>query len=118
MIDKVLQYVKEYQMIEEGDCIVAGVSGGADSVCLLLMLLEINKAVPIEIEVVHINHLIRPDAAKDAAYVRELCAHHGLSFTLVEEDVAAFARRSHLSTEEAGRQVRYEAFERDRKSVV
>lgn len=112
MIDKVLQYVKEYQMIEEGDCIVAGVSGGADSVCLLLMLLEINKAVPIEIEVVHINHLIRPDAAKDAAYVRELCAHHGLSFTLVEEDVAAFARRSHLSTEEAGRQVRYEAFER------
>lgn len=70
MIDKVLQYVKEYQMIEEEDCIVAGVSGGADSVCLLLMLLEINKTLPIEINVVHINHRIRPDAANDAAYVR------------------------------------------------
>lgn len=112
MIDKVLQYVKEYQMIEEGDCIVAGVSGGADSVCLLLMLLEIRKTIPIEIKVVHVNHLIRPDAAKDAAYVRQLCAHYGLSFTLVEEDVAALARSSHLSTEEAGRQVRYEAFRR------
>ncbi|MDE7183225.1 MAG: tRNA lysidine(34) synthetase TilS [Lachnospiraceae bacterium] len=112
MIGKVLQYVKEYRMIEEGDCIVAGVSGGADSVCLLLMLLEIEKTIPIEIKVVHINHLIRPDAAKDAAYVRQLCVKYGLSFTLVEEDVAALACKSHVSTEEAGRQVRYEAFER------
>lgn len=112
MIDKVLQYVKEYQMIEEEDCIVAGVSGGADSVCLLLMLLEINKTLPIEINVVHINHRIRPDAANDAAYVRELCEKYKLSFTLVEENVAALARKRRISTEEAGRQVRYAAFER------
>lgn len=112
MIDKVLQYVKEYQMIEEGDCVVAGVSGGADSVCLLLMLLEINKTLPIEINVVHINHRIRPDAANDAAYVRELCEKYKLSFTLVEENVAALARKRRISTEEAGRQVRYAAFER------
>lgn len=102
MIDKVLQYVKEYQMIEEGDCVVAGVSGGADSVCLLLMLLEINKTLPIEINVVHINHRIRSDAANDAAYVRELCEKYKLSFTLVEEDVAALARKRRISTEEAG----------------
>ncbi len=111
MIDKVLQYVRQHQMIEEGDCIVAGVSGGADSVCMLLMLLEISKVIPIDIHVVHINHLIRQDAAKDAAYVRELCMEKGLAFTLVEEDVAALAKRCHISTEEAGRQVRYEAFD-------
>ena len=73
MVDRVLRYVREHHMIEEGDCIVAGVSGGADSVCLLLMLLEIRREIPIDIRVVHVNHLIRPDAAEDAAYVRSLC---------------------------------------------
>ncbi|MDE6619621.1 MAG: tRNA lysidine(34) synthetase TilS [Lachnospiraceae bacterium] len=113
MVGKVLQYIREHHMIEEGDCIVAGVSGGADSVCLLLMLLEISRVLPIEIRVVHVNHMIRADAAADADYVRKLCQEYGLSFTLVEEDVEAVARRLHISTEEAGRVVRYDAFERE-----
>ena len=41
MINRVVRYIKEYHMIDEGDCVVAGVSGGADSVCLFIMLLEI-----------------------------------------------------------------------------
>lgn len=112
MVDKVLQYVRKHRMMEAGDCIVAGVSGGADSVCLLLMLLEIRRVLPVEIQVVHVNHLLRADAAADAAYVQKLCITHGLSFTLVEEDVAAVARSRHISMEEAGRMVRYDAFER------
>ena len=56
MIDKVLQYVEEHHMIEKGDCIVAGVSGGADSVCLLLMLLEFRRRIAFGLRVVHINH--------------------------------------------------------------
>ena len=113
MVDKVLQYVKEHHMIEAGDCIVAGVSGGADSVCLLLMLLEIRKAIPIEIRVVHVNHLIRTDAETDADYVQKLCLVHDLPFTLVEEDVEALAHKLHISTEEAGRNVRYSVFEKE-----
>lgn len=113
MVDKVLQYVRAHQMMEEGDCIVAGISGGADSVCLLFMLLEIRRVIPIEIRVVHVNHRIRPDAAYDAAYVQKLCAAQDLPFVLVEEDVQAVARRLCISTEEAGRAVRYEAFERE-----
>ncbi len=113
MVDKVLQYVKEHHMIETGDCIVAGVSGGADSVCLLLMLLEIRKAIPIEIRVVHVNHLIRADAGTDADYVQRLCLAQELPFTLVEEDVETVAHRLHISTEEAGRNVRYSAFEKE-----
>ena len=113
MVDKVLRYVKEHHMIEPGDCIVAGVSGGADSVCLLLMLLEIRKVIPAEIRVVHVNHLIRTDAANDAEYVRKLCLTYELPFTLVEEDVEAMAHRLHISTEEAGRAVRYDAFEKE-----
>ena len=113
MVDKVLQYVREHHMVEAGDCIVAGVSGGADSVCLLLVLLEVRKVIPIEIRVVHVNHLIRSDAAADADYVRRLCLAHGIPFTLVEEDVEAVAHRLHISTEEAGRNVRYGAFEKE-----
>ncbi len=113
MVDRVLQYVREHHMIREGDCIVAGVSGGADSVCLLMMLLEIRKVIPIEIRVVHVNHLIRPDAAKDAAYVRKLCLADNLPYTLVEADVEKEARRRHISTEEAGREIRYAAFAKE-----
>lgn len=112
MIEKVLQYVNEQQMIEEGDCVVAGVSGGADSVCLLFILIELQKKIPIEIEVVHINHLIRKEACEDAAYVQKLCELYQLPFILVEEDVQALAHKLHISTEEAGRNVRYQAFER------
>ena len=113
MIDKVLQYVEEHHMIEKGDCIVAGVSGGADSVCLLLMLLEFRRRIAFGLRVVHINHLIRTDAAKDAEYVREICSAEQIPFMLVEEDVCALAQQRHISTEEAGRIVRYNAFVRE-----
>ena len=111
MINKVLDYVKEYQMIEAGDIIVAGISGGADSVCLLFVLLEIQKKIPFTLRVVHVNHKIRPDASKDADYVRELCSRQGIPFYLVEEDVESRAKEYGISTEEAGRRTRYRAFE-------
>ena len=62
MINKVLEYVKKYRMIEPEDTIVAGISGGADSVCLLFILLEIRRRIPFFLRAVHINHGIRPDA--------------------------------------------------------
>ena len=51
-----MDYVKKYGMISAHDMIVAGVSGGADSVCLLFMLLEIRKQIPFTLKVVHVNH--------------------------------------------------------------
>ncbi len=110
MINKVLNYVKEYQMIEPGDIIVAGISGGADSVCLLFVLLEIQKTIPFTLRAVHVNHKIRPDASEDADYVRELCNRQGIPFRLVEEDVEIRAKEYGISTEEAGRRIRYQAF--------
>lgn len=110
MINKVFDYIEHNNMFQENDYVVAGVSGGADSVCLLLMLIEISKIIPLNIHVVHINHLIREDAGEDAAYVKELCEKYALEFTLVEKDVEAIAKKQHISTEEAGRNIRYEAF--------
>ncbi len=110
MINKVLNYVKEYQMIEAGDMVVAGISGGADSVCLLFVLLEIRKKIPFTLRAVHVNHKIRPDASEDADYVRDLCKRQGVPFHLVEEDVEGRAKEYGISTEEAGRRIRDRAF--------
>ncbi len=112
MVNKVLNYIKKYEMIKPGDVVVAGISGGADSVCLLFILLEIRKQIPFTIRVVHVNHGIREDAANDACFVRELCSKRGISFELVEENIRESARQHGLSEEEEGRRVRYEAFER------
>ncbi|MDD2972376.1 MAG: tRNA lysidine(34) synthetase TilS [Lachnospiraceae bacterium] len=112
MIDKVHRYIQKYHMIEENDKIIVGVSGGADSVCLLFVLLEIQKKMPLSLYVVHINHKIREEAMEDADYVKELCRKMELPYFLVEEDVEALAVREHLSPEEAGRKVRYAAFEK------
>ena len=90
---------------------MAGVSGGADSVCLLLVLSALKKEIPYKLLVVHINHKIRKEAGWDAAFVKDLCERYQVPFFLVEEDVEALAKEKGISTEEAGRQVRYQAFD-------
>ena len=91
MIPKVTQFLEEYHMIEEGDLVAAGVSGGADSLCLLFVLLEYQRKVPFDIVVVHVNHKIREDAARDAKLVEEICVKEKLPFYLVEEEVRKIA---------------------------
>ena len=112
MVNKVLEYIKKYHMIEPEDTIVAGISGGADSVCLLFILLEIRLRIPFSLQAVHINHGIRADAAEDARYVRELCAGNNIPFFLVQENVREQAKAHRRSEEEEGRILRYEAFEK------
>lgn len=108
-----MAYCGAHQLFSPGDGVVLGVSGGADSVCLLFVLHRLRQELEIELYVVHVNHGIRPDAAQDASYVEELCQRLEVPFVLVKEDVQALARRLGCSTEEAGRQVRYEAFARE-----
>lgn len=110
MIEKVWNFVEEQHMLEEDDYVVAGVSGGADSVCLLCMLLELQKRISFSIHVVHVNHMIREEAGEDASYVEALCEQYELPFTLICCDVEQEAKRKKMSCEEAGRQIRYEAF--------
>ena len=102
--------MEKYGMFPENGNIVVGVSGGADSVCLLRVLARLKKSCGLRLTAVHINHRIRQEAGQDAAFVKKLCAEWEIPFVLVEEDVEALAAREHLSCEEAGRKVRYEAF--------
>ena len=111
MLKTVSAYMEKYEMLQSGDAVAAGVSGGADSVCLLLMLSAIRKEIPFQLFVVHVNHLMRKEAGKDAEFVGGLCKRCRIPFFLVEKDVSAIAAECGISTEEAGRKVRYEAFE-------
>ena len=110
MVEEVLQYMTQYHMVEPGDVVITGVSGGADSVCLLLVLQKLAAELSISIEAVHINHGIRTEAAGDAEFVRRLCEDRGIPFHLVCADVETQAKQEKMSTEEMGRKIRYEAF--------
>ncbi|MCD7835408.1 MAG: tRNA lysidine(34) synthetase TilS [Lachnospiraceae bacterium] len=105
-------YIGRHHIFEPQNRVVAGVSGGADSVCLLFVLRELQKKMPLSLYVVHINHGIRPDAAEDAAFVEKLCESMQLPFYLVRENVRELAYEQHRSEEEMGRIVRYNAFNR------
>ncbi len=100
----------QFHMVEPGDVVIAGVSGGADSVCLLLVLEKLAERLSISIEAVHINHGIRTEAGEDAEFVRKLCEERQIPFHLICADVEAQAKQEKLSAEEMGRKLRYEAF--------
>ena len=116
MIKKVEKYIEQYHMIEKGDRIVLGVSGGADSISLFFVMLELSEKYNIEIVVVHVNHGIRGEEAKqDEEYVQKLCKERGIDFECVHVKVKELAKQQKLSEEEVGRKVRYEAFDQAAK---
>ncbi len=116
MVNNVLQFIREKEMLLPNDRVIVGVSGGADSVCLLDILIQIKEVIPITIYVVHIEHGIRgEDSIKDAEYVKLLAVRNQLEFKMFSYDVLAHAYKNGLGTEEMARILRYQAFEIARK---
>lgn len=114
MLEQVQRTVEEFHMTDPGDKIIIGVSGGADSVCLLLVLQELTEELGIQLHVVHVNHLLRREAEEEEAYVRSLCEKMGIPCTVFRKDMEAYARETGCSLEEAGRNYRYACFEQVR----
>lgn len=111
MQKRVEDYVAKWDMLEKGDKVIVGVSGGADSVCLLFVLLELQKKISFELLVVHVNHNLRGEEANaDERYVKQLCQEVGIECRVYSKDVETIARERRLSVEEAGRDVRREVF--------
>lgn len=104
--------IKQNRLIQKGDHIVLGLSGGPDSVCLFSVLMKLSKELDITLEAVHINHKFRPGAAElDAAYVQRICDEAGIVCRQYETDCLQKAADEGLTAEEAGRIARYEAFD-------
>lgn len=100
--------VAEHDMLPDGSVVVALVSGGADSTALLRLLASGELGRELRLSVLHVNHLLRGEAADDdAAFVTALAERLGVPCTVVRFDVAGYAHAEGLNEEDAGRRIRY-----------
>jgi tRNA(Ile)-lysidine synthase len=105
------QHLQAREFVRPGDRVGVAVSGGADSVALLLLLLELREELGIVLSVVHFNHKLRGKASDaDEKFVAKLAAKHGLEFRSTSADVAKKAKKERANLEEAGRRSRYDYF--------
>lgn len=103
--------IKKYNMLNHGDSIVVGLSGGPDSMCLLHVLMGLKEAWGLKIYAAHLNHQFRGrDADEDALYVKKKCEEWGIEVFIQVFNVPAYAKEKGLSSEEAGREIRYKLF--------
>ncbi|HHV78535.1 MAG TPA: tRNA lysidine(34) synthetase TilS [Firmicutes bacterium] len=115
LVFKVRKTIEKYQMLQKGDRVLVGVSGGPDSIALLHILSQLRDEYELNLYVAHLNHLIRPDAESDAEYVRQFALKLGAAFVMERCDVRQLGKRLGVGEEVAGRMARYGFFYRAAK---
>jgi tRNA(Ile)-lysidine synthase len=113
LTSRLLTSLKKSEMLRAGERVGVAVSGGADSVALLMLLLELREKLGIVVSVAHLNHKLRGSASDaDEKFVAKLAAKHGMKFHVESVDITARAKREKTNLEDAGRRARYEFFAR------
>lgn len=110
-MDKVIKTIEKYNLIQDGDKIVVGVSGGPDSICLLHILNSLKDKYNLQLFVAHINHMIRENAKLDEEYVIDFCKKINVPLYIKHADILNISKQQKISTEEAGRNERYSFFD-------
>lgn len=109
--DLCLDFVTKNNLLSIGDTVVVGVSGGADSVCLLNVLCSLKAELGISVFAVHVNHGIRgAEAKRDEDFVVKLCYELGVECRVFNVDCPSEAKITGESLEECGRRLRYLCF--------
>jgi tRNA(Ile)-lysidine synthase len=107
------EYVRKHHLIRHGDKLLVAVSGGADSMVLLDLLMREQSTFDLTLCVAHVNHGLRGAGSDtDEEFVRERAAVTGCAYTVHHADVRAIAVRERMGIQEAARRVRYEFFEK------
>lgn len=109
--EKFLDTIKNNNLINSGDKIVVGVSGGPDSLTLLTLLNKYKSKFNYEIIVAHVNHLIRKDSTDDEQFVENYCKKNGIKFYYKRVNVQEIAKQQKKGEEEVGRNERYKFFD-------
>lgn len=105
---KIRRFIKEKELLEMGDRVLVALSGGADSVVLLVSLLCLRDEYSLEVEAFHLNHNIRDEAKRDENFCRQLCNDFGVRLHVYSRDIPKEVKESKISEELAGRHARYE----------
>ena len=109
--NRVLDTIERHSMVRSGDRVGIGVSGGADSVALLRLLVELRAQLGVKLFVLHFHHQLRgADADEDEMFVARLARDFGFEFVPGRADVAGEARRNGWNLEDAARRLRYQFF--------
>ena len=112
MSNPFIRAIEDNQLISRGDTVTVALSGGADSVSLLHMLLSVREEYNLTLYAAHVNHLIRGDEAKrDEIFCKALCQKYDVELFVKRVDVPALAKQLKISEELCGRNVRYEFFD-------
>ncbi len=109
--NKILNTIKKYALLQRGDKVLIGVSGGPDSMCLLDALYHLREELQIELIVAHVNHGIRKEADEETLYVQNYCKQKQIDCFIKKVDAVKLANLEKLGLEEMGRKIRYDFFE-------
>lgn len=119
LIEQVRKTINEHDLIQRKQHIVLGLSGGPDSVCLFHVLMTLSGQLGITVHPVHINHKLRPGAAeRDQKYAEQLCEKMGVKCSVFTVDCSEMARELSMTSEEAGRVARYDAFHETAEKIA
>lgn len=114
MLKTVAKTIREYSMVQDGDKVLCALSGGADSVSLLLCLHELG----VPVCACHLNHCLRGEQSDgDEEFCKRLCAERGISFVSERIDAAKAAEETGESLETAARELRYDFFDRSAEKL-
>lgn len=111
MEDRVLQTITEHNLINEGDTLIVGASGGPDSQFLIHILNNLRSELGFDMVLAHLNHLHRKEAIDDEKLVKETAEKLGLNFYSRSRSMDDLAKELKISSEDAGRRLRYEFFD-------
>jgi tRNA(Ile)-lysidine synthase len=111
LLQQIKKTIEQEGLIKEGDRILLGISGGLDSSTLLFVLREIQKKIPFHLGLAHINHSLRgKESERDEEFVKGLAREFFLQAHINKADVKKYALQNGLSTQHAGRELRYQYF--------
>ncbi|MDO4296605.1 MAG: tRNA lysidine(34) synthetase TilS [bacterium] len=118
MREKVWREIRQKGMLASDSRVLVALSGGADSVCLFLLLKEWKERGEIAaLRALHVHHGLRQETAdRDAVFCQKLCEEFAIPCKVLYVDAAAVAQEQHLSVEEAARLLRYEALEAEARA--
>jgi tRNA(Ile)-lysidine synthase len=113
IVTKALQTIKEHSMLQEGEIVLIGLSGGPDSVCLSVILDEVRDNFNLSLYALYVDHGLRPEESRNEEnFCKSFCYEHGMDFHSEKIEVRANAEENRINIHEAARELRYDAFQR------